>query len=255
MTYKERLSIEYPECINDIYIGGCCGCPGEYNYSLKSHDNCGMEPNDENCKKCWNSTEESEGKKMEFKVGDKVRIKGNSSRKGWDIYGEMNRWIGKVMTINEFVGDSVLMEEDQQENRGHGWLWNIEDLEKVEVWQEGKKKFTIVDLKDGMLCQMRDGEKMLWLYGRMRGISRMCSGTRNDLKHTFRDNCDIVKVGYPNLKANTIEKMLSMDFGEVIWQEEKVSKDITIEEINALLKEKYPDVDIFNLPIKDGECK
>lgn len=255
MTYKERLSIEHPVCINDIYIGGCCGCPGEYNYSLKSHDNCGMEPNDENCKKCWNSTEESEEKKMEFKVGDKVRIKEDSSRKYWDPHGEMEHWIGKVMTIKALAEHYALMEEDQQENSGYGWYWSFEDLEKVEVWEEGKKKFTIADLKDGMLCQMRDGEKMLWLYGKMRGISRICSGTRDDLKHTFSGNCDIVKVGYPDPKAYDIKKMLSMDFGEVIWQEEKVSKDVTIEEINALLKEKYPDVDIFNLPIKDGECK
>lgn len=69
---------------------------------------------------------------MTYKVGDKVRIKADSPRFGWNTLVEMDKWIGKVMTIRLIIADIYfLMEEDQNENDGRGWSWCVEDLEKV----------------------------------------------------------------------------------------------------------------------------
>ena len=35
MTYKERLQIEHPECIEEKEEGGCKGCPEDYGYTDK----------------------------------------------------------------------------------------------------------------------------------------------------------------------------------------------------------------------------
>lgn len=42
---------------------------------------------------------------------------------------------------------------------------------------------------------------------------------------------------------------------ELLWKEinEPVTKDVSLEEINELLKEKYPDVEKFNLPIDNDK--
>lgn len=61
-----------------------------------------------------------------YKVGDKVRIVsewGKGCHQNCD--GEMDKWLGKTMTIREINcwGD-YRMEEDKNEAVGNGWLWN-----------------------------------------------------------------------------------------------------------------------------------
>lgn len=72
-----------------------------------------------------------ECKKIEYKVGDKVRIV--TKRNGhWNSNGEMDHWMGKVMTIRA-VGIGYEMEEDRNENGGTGWGWRENDFaEKIE---------------------------------------------------------------------------------------------------------------------------
>lgn len=38
MTCREKLAIEHPTLVNDIYCGGCADCPQDFNYI--SFDNC-----------------------------------------------------------------------------------------------------------------------------------------------------------------------------------------------------------------------
>lgn len=195
---------------------------------------------------------------MKYKVGDKVRIKADSPRFGWNTSGKMDKWVGKIMTIRLIIEDNYfLMEEDQNENNGLGWSWYVEDLEKVEQRKEDMetKKFTRDDLKDLMLIEVRCGKRYLWINGKPIQIKGFVGYINDDLKNEYNEDYDIVKVGYPNKKADTIEEMLKMDFSEIIWEREPALKDISLEEIKTLLKEKYPDVDVFNLPIKDGETK
>lgn len=67
---------------------------------------------------------------MRFNVGDKVVV----ARKGetWNMDGEMDKWLGRVMTIGYSDEDGYQMEEDQNENNGEGWWWSEEDLEPAE---------------------------------------------------------------------------------------------------------------------------
>jgi len=59
---------------------------------------------------------------MKFKIGDKVRIVRKSST--WNSMGEMDKWLGKVMTIRETRVLDYRMEEDRAENCGEGWFFD-----------------------------------------------------------------------------------------------------------------------------------
>lgn len=54
MTYREALRIDRPDLVDDIFTGGCMGCPCDY-FGDSSHclgaGNGGC--TEENCRKCW----------------------------------------------------------------------------------------------------------------------------------------------------------------------------------------------------------
>ena len=50
MTFKEKLTLERPECVNDYkYAGGCRGCPYIYGYAKETELTCIG-----GCERCWN---------------------------------------------------------------------------------------------------------------------------------------------------------------------------------------------------------
>ena len=50
MTFKERLRLDNPECIQPYYDGDCFGCPENYSYEPEGHNkHC-----DRKCTECWN---------------------------------------------------------------------------------------------------------------------------------------------------------------------------------------------------------
>lgn len=51
MTCREKLAMEHPDLIDDVYAGGCANCPSSYDY-LDKPDYCGKCVND--CYLCWN---------------------------------------------------------------------------------------------------------------------------------------------------------------------------------------------------------
>ena len=57
-----------------------------------------------------------------YKVGDKVRIVDHRTFH-MNSFGEMDKWLGKVMTIRDFSSLGYWMVEDCGENKGRGWLW------------------------------------------------------------------------------------------------------------------------------------
>lgn len=58
-----------------------------------------------------------------YKVGDKVRIV-NRRTISMNCNGEMDKWLGKTMTIRKVLYDSVYrMREDKSECNGRGWMW------------------------------------------------------------------------------------------------------------------------------------
>ena len=116
----------------------------------------------------------------------------------------------------------------------HGDFRYYIDKEEEKV----QKEFTKADLKDGMMCERADGEKMLWINGAMRWTDMWCSGTQNDLTNTV-NILDIVRVGYPDFdRYRTISSALDGDFKKILW-ERKQEKEISSEEAFAVLKEHY----------------
>lgn len=57
-----------------------------------------------------------------YKVGDKVRIVDHRTD-NMNHFGEMDKWLGKVMTIRRLFLSGYRMEEDCGENYGRGWYW------------------------------------------------------------------------------------------------------------------------------------
>lgn len=61
MTYREKLQQEHPEKVDDLWAGGCKGCPADYEYGSEEMDKkgaCiayGCEPKEyiDLCRQCW----------------------------------------------------------------------------------------------------------------------------------------------------------------------------------------------------------
>ena len=102
--------------------------------------------------------EGSEENKMKYKVGDKVRIVSEWG-KGCcqSLNGEMDKWLGKVMTVR-YVGINLYrMVEDIEDNEGGGWIWTERSIEGLAC--ENK----IVITSDGVETRARlyDGNKII----------------------------------------------------------------------------------------------
>ena len=53
MTCREKLKIEHPEYINEIWAGGCFRCPSDYEY-LPKPDYCPDSGSGrDTCERCW----------------------------------------------------------------------------------------------------------------------------------------------------------------------------------------------------------
>lgn len=69
-------------------------------------------------------------KQDKYEVGDKVKIIDK-----WvdgcheNPEGEMDKWLGKIMTIREVNSDTYKTEEDKTEHLGSGWYWNNKCIE------------------------------------------------------------------------------------------------------------------------------
>lgn len=62
---------------------------------------------------------------MKYKVGDKVRIV-SEWREGCcqESSGQMDKWLGKIMTVKSVGPVFYKMVEDALEYHGHGWFWS-----------------------------------------------------------------------------------------------------------------------------------
>lgn len=62
MTCREKLEIEYPDCVGSGYIAGCAGCPHHYGY-VEPLEGCnGNKSLNKNCHDCWNRVEGHENR-------------------------------------------------------------------------------------------------------------------------------------------------------------------------------------------------
>lgn len=83
-----------------------------------------------------------------YKVGDKVRIVGHRTY-NMNPSGEMDKWLGKVMTIRGLSWFGYWMEEDYGEYLGDGWMW---DDSMISGLAEPEREPYTVELRfDGMI--------------------------------------------------------------------------------------------------------
>lgn len=60
-----------------------------------------------------------------YKVGDRVRIVNHRTRR-MSVFGDMDKWFGKTMTIRRILPMGYFMVEDREENCCEGWYWDDE---------------------------------------------------------------------------------------------------------------------------------
>lgn len=83
-----------------------------------------------------------------YKVGDKVRIVGHRAY-NMNPSGEMDKWLGKVMTIRGLSSFGYWMEEDYGKYLGDGWMW---DDSMISGLAEPEREPYTVELRfDGMI--------------------------------------------------------------------------------------------------------
>ena len=91
------------------------------------------------------------------------------------------------------------------------------------------------DLKDGMVCETRNGKRYLWLNGGLAQSGVYCDGIQEDLTNDIDPACDIVKVYEMMENVHTFEEILRYP-GKLIWARiDPTPKEMTLAEIeNAL---------------------
>jgi len=100
-----------------------------------------------------------------YKVGDKVQI-ANHRTILMNLYGEMDKWLGKTMTIREVSADGTyFMEEDKHEHYGKGWAWcdsMISGLAEPEfsVSVHFHDRLTVAELIKDAWCSPKDKYSM-----------------------------------------------------------------------------------------------
>ena len=73
------------------------------------------------------------------------------------------------------------------------------------------------DLKNGMVCETRNGERFLWLNGGLTQGIYWCSGTQEDLTNNKSREHDIVRVYEMMETMHTLDDILKYP-GKLIWE-------------------------------------
>lgn len=169
---------------------------------------------------------------MEFKVGDRVRIKtweqmekefGKDSCGGIDcmprFIEDMKYLCGKTATIDEICNYDIKLKDWSGDSDGPYWFFSMDMIELVDT-----SKFTKSDLQEGDIVTDREGCKSLFHNGALRGRTLSIYGLTDDLKDKEgeSDN-DIVKVERP-IKLET-----------VFERKEPEVIEMTVEEISRAL--------------------
>lgn len=103
-----------------------------------------------------------------YKVGDKVRIVDHRTC-NMNKNGEMDKWLGKTMTVREILYNKrYFMEEDKFERNGMGWMWDDEMIsglaeqkkpadENLSVTIHFHGRLTVAELyKDGRVVKVKN---------------------------------------------------------------------------------------------------
>lgn len=169
---------------------------------------------------------------MEFKVGDRVRIKSWEQMEkefgmefDWiackcRFYREMQHLCGRIATISAIDDYIVKLVNWSDDSGGIYWCISTDMIELVDT-----SKFTKSDLQEGDIVTDRKGRKSLYLNGNFVGETVTFIWYTDDLKdkNDYSDN-DIVKVERP------------IKYGIVFEREEEPEvREMTVEEISKAL--------------------
>lgn len=170
---------------------------------------------------------------MEFKVGDRVRIK------SWEqmekefgkvpcgsidcmphFIEDMKYLCGKTATIDEICGCDIELKAWSGDSGKIHWSFSTDMIELVDT-----SNFTKSDLQNGDIVTDREGDKSVYFNEFLYGNAADLYFLTNDLKHKHGiDNYDIVKVERP-IKSETVFER----------KDEPKVREMTVEEISKEL--------------------
>ena len=103
MTCREKLKIEHPYLVNDIYLGGCSCCPSLYGY-LECPDYCNdiSIPRNKRCTMCWDR-EIPENKNDNEMEENKMNETSNRTMTREDLYNEINQKKKEIESLKEKI--------------------------------------------------------------------------------------------------------------------------------------------------------
>lgn len=146
---------------------------------------------------------------MRFKVGDKVIIKAFSEvPKHWSNEGEMDKWMGKVVTIKSDRISYYLINEDEKENSGSGWAWQQIDLlpipkpgdkVKLRTWEDMEKQYGLDrdrDINTPLYSVVRSMKKHCGTIVTVKRIGSECFAITNDV-HKYSWGFETIEQVYP----------------------------------------------------------
>lgn len=134
---------------------------------------------------------------MKYKIGDKVKLK-NRRGKNWNTDGEMDKYIGKTVTIKRWGFD-----DDFFINDGSDWFFDFDDIESIV-----SRQFTKSDLKDNHIVVLRNNTKILYTRDTEDGFKKLI---KHDLTHSYGAHLDIMEV---------------WEFDKLVWKREEKPVEI-----------------------------
>lgn len=149
---------------------------------------------------------------MEFKVGDRVRIKSWEQMEkefGKDCFESINcipRFIedmkhlcGKTATIDEICNYNIKLKDWSGDSDGPYWFFSMDMIELVDT-----SKLSKSDLQEGDIVTDREGNKSIFLDDELYGTTIDLDGLTDELKDDKDySEYDIVKVERP-IKLETV---------------------------------------------------
>lgn len=182
---------------------------------------------------------------MEFKIGDRVRIRqwedmekefgidlDGDIMTGWYFTKGMRHLCGREAIITEIYGKGVKLDFDNKTG-DVDWSYTTDMIEKVEDTEMTKK-----DLENGMVVETRDGDRYLVIeksgvinFMNLDGTNHFVEKRMED-DMTFQglcDCCDIMRIYRGGVTLNDCKTTK-----DLLW-ERKEPKEMTVAEIEAAL--------------------
>lgn len=193
---------------------------------------------------------------MKYNVGDRVRIiddwsKGDDSQ---NHAGKMDKWLGKVMTINEVnvEHNCYYMKEDSGEawhGSLKGWKWN-EVMIECKVEEEETDVFTYEDFKTGDIIVYENGRREIVYLKTEQGDLRCAlrkDGTREDSSYAWLGHFSTTEMY--SIAGGKASKILRAKYEgyvgctkevndatyKTVWERKQEVKELTVAEISKLL--------------------